>query len=138
MKPEYLERTTGLWQATGKLYHLQLWVERTLLCNLRSLARTLAVLMIGWQGNKLFVTIVIFLDIVVLDVCIKLHFVWKKISGSKNLVLIARNIVLMIDLSISVFEETEETETYLKSLTNFITYPCIKYTSLCLIIKHKH
>ena len=34
-------------QATGKLYHLRLWVEYTLYCNLQSWARTLAVLVIG-------------------------------------------------------------------------------------------
>jgi hypothetical protein len=34
-------------QATGKVYHLQLRVECTLFCNLRSWARTYAVLVIG-------------------------------------------------------------------------------------------
>ena len=34
-------------QATGKLYHLRLQVECTLFCNLRSRARTHAVLLIG-------------------------------------------------------------------------------------------
>jgi hypothetical protein len=33
--------------ATGKLYHLRLWVEFTLFCNLESRARTHAVLVIG-------------------------------------------------------------------------------------------
>jgi len=41
------ERTTDHRQATGKLYHLQLLVECTLLCNLQSRARTHAVLLIG-------------------------------------------------------------------------------------------
>ena len=30
LKPEYPERTTDPWQATGKLYHLRLRVECTL------------------------------------------------------------------------------------------------------------
>jgi hypothetical protein len=34
-------------QATGKLYHLRLWVEYTLFCHLQSRARTHAVLVIG-------------------------------------------------------------------------------------------
>jgi hypothetical protein len=37
-------------QATGKLYHLRLQVECTLLCNLQSRARTHAVLVIGLYG----------------------------------------------------------------------------------------
>jgi len=28
-EPEYSERTTDLGQATGKLYHLRLWIECT-------------------------------------------------------------------------------------------------------------
>jgi hypothetical protein len=39
-KPEYPERTTDNGQATSKLYHLRLWVECTLFCNLHSRART--------------------------------------------------------------------------------------------------
>ena len=39
--------TTDHGQATGKLYHLRLWVECTLFCNLQSRARTHAVLVIG-------------------------------------------------------------------------------------------
>ena len=35
------------WEATGKLFHLQLWVECTLFCNLQSRARNYAVLVIG-------------------------------------------------------------------------------------------
>jgi len=46
-KPEYPERTTDHGQATGKLYHLQLWVECTLFSNLQSRVRTHAVLVIG-------------------------------------------------------------------------------------------
>ena len=46
-KPEYPERTTDHGQATGKLYHLRMRVEWTLLCNLQSRARTHAVLVIG-------------------------------------------------------------------------------------------
>ena len=45
--PEYPERTTDQGQATGELYLLRLRVECTFLCNLQSLARTLAVLVIG-------------------------------------------------------------------------------------------
>ena len=37
-KPEYPERTTDHGQATGKLYHLRLRVECTLICNLQSQA----------------------------------------------------------------------------------------------------
>jgi hypothetical protein len=44
---EYPDRTTDHGQATGNLYHLLLWVESTLLCNLQSRARTHAVLVIG-------------------------------------------------------------------------------------------
>ena len=47
-KPEYPERTTDHGQATGKLYHLRLRVEWTLLCNLQSRARTHTVLVIGY------------------------------------------------------------------------------------------
>jgi hypothetical protein len=44
----FLVLLTGYgWQATGKLYHLRLWVECTLFCNLQSRARTHAVLVIG-------------------------------------------------------------------------------------------
>ena len=39
--------TTDHGQATGKLYHLRLRVECTLLCNLQSRARTHAVLVVG-------------------------------------------------------------------------------------------
>ena len=39
--------TTDHGQATGKLYHLRLRVECTLLCNLQSRARTHAVLVLG-------------------------------------------------------------------------------------------
>ena len=46
-KPEYRERTTDHGQATGKFYHLRLWVESTLFCNLQSRARTHAVLVKG-------------------------------------------------------------------------------------------
>jgi hypothetical protein len=46
-KPLYPERTTDHGQATGKLYHLQLRVECTFFCNLRSGARTHAILVIG-------------------------------------------------------------------------------------------
>ena len=46
-KPEYPERTTDHGQATGKLYHLRLWVECTLFCKLQSQVRTHAVLVIG-------------------------------------------------------------------------------------------
>jgi hypothetical protein len=46
-KPEYPERTTDHGQATGKLYHLRLWVECTLFCDLQSRARTHPVLLIG-------------------------------------------------------------------------------------------
>ena len=45
-KPEYPVRTTDHGQATGKLYHLRLLVEFTLLCNLQRRARTHAVLVI--------------------------------------------------------------------------------------------
>ena len=41
------ERTTDPGQATGKLYHLRLRFECTFFCNLQSLARTHAVLVIG-------------------------------------------------------------------------------------------
>jgi hypothetical protein len=41
------KRTTDHGQATGKLYHMRLRVECTLFCNLQSLARTHAVLVIG-------------------------------------------------------------------------------------------
>jgi hypothetical protein len=41
------ERTTDHVQATGKLYHLRLWVECTLFCNLQSWVRTNAVLVVG-------------------------------------------------------------------------------------------
>ena len=44
---EYPKRTTDHGQATGKLYHLRLRVEYTLICNLQSRARTHAVLVIG-------------------------------------------------------------------------------------------
>ena len=43
-----LERTTDHGQATGKLYHLPLRVECTLICNLQSRVRTHVVLVIGW------------------------------------------------------------------------------------------
>jgi len=43
-KPENPERTTDHGQAPGKLYHLRLWVECTLFCNLQSRAQTNAVL----------------------------------------------------------------------------------------------
>jgi hypothetical protein len=43
----YPERTIDHGQATGKLYHLRLQVERTLFCNLQSQARTHAALEIG-------------------------------------------------------------------------------------------
>jgi len=46
-KPEYPERTIDHGQATGKLYHLRLWVECTFFCNLQSRALTHAVLVIG-------------------------------------------------------------------------------------------
>jgi hypothetical protein len=46
MKAEYPEKTTYHGQATGKLYHLRLYVECTLFCNLQSQARTHAVLVI--------------------------------------------------------------------------------------------
>ena len=46
-KPEYPDRPTDHGQATGKLYHLQLWVECTLFFNLQSRARTHSVLVIG-------------------------------------------------------------------------------------------
>jgi hypothetical protein len=39
--------TTDHGQATGKVYHLRLLVERTLFCNLQSRARTHAVLVLG-------------------------------------------------------------------------------------------
>jgi hypothetical protein len=51
-KPEYPERTTDHGQATGKLYHLRLRVEWTLLCNLQSRARTHTVLVIGYSTTK--------------------------------------------------------------------------------------
>jgi hypothetical protein len=41
------ERTTNHGKATGKLYHLRLRVECTLVCNLQSRVRTHAVLVIG-------------------------------------------------------------------------------------------
>ena len=40
-------KRTNLLQSTGKLYHMRLWVECTLFCNLQSRARTHAVLVIG-------------------------------------------------------------------------------------------
>ena len=40
-------KRTNLLQSTGKLYHMRLWVECTLFCNLQSWARTHAVLVIG-------------------------------------------------------------------------------------------
>jgi hypothetical protein len=40
------ERTTDHGQTTGKLFHLRLWNECTLFCNLQSQARTHAVLVI--------------------------------------------------------------------------------------------
>jgi hypothetical protein len=46
-KPEYQERTTVHGQATGKLYHLRLWVVCTLFSNLQSRARIHAVFVIG-------------------------------------------------------------------------------------------
>ena len=46
-KSVYLERTTDNRQTTGKLYHLRLRVECTLVCNLQSRARTNAALVIG-------------------------------------------------------------------------------------------
>ena len=46
-KQEYPERTTDHGQATGKLYHLLLWVECTLFCILQSRTRTHVVLVIG-------------------------------------------------------------------------------------------
>jgi hypothetical protein len=56
-EPEYPERTTDPGQATGKLYHLRLWVECTLFCNLQNWVRTHAVLVIGLyellDGNDL-------------------------------------------------------------------------------------
>jgi hypothetical protein len=45
--PEYQERTTDHGQATGKLYHLRLWVVCTLFSNLQSRAWTHAVFVIG-------------------------------------------------------------------------------------------
>ena len=40
-------KRTNVLQSTGKLYHMRLWVECTLSCNLQSRARTHAVLVIG-------------------------------------------------------------------------------------------
>jgi hypothetical protein len=45
-KPEYPESTTDHEQATGKLYHLPLWVECTFFSNLQSRVRTHTVLVI--------------------------------------------------------------------------------------------
>ena len=56
MKPE---RTTDHGQATGKLYHLQLWVAMHPFCNLQSRARTHAILVIGLYellGNPNYLT----------------------------------------------------------------------------------
>jgi hypothetical protein len=44
---KYTKRTTDHGQSTGKLYHLRLRVECTIVCNLQSRARTHAVLVIG-------------------------------------------------------------------------------------------
>jgi len=44
---EYPERTTDHEQATGKLYHLRVRVECTLLCNFQTRTLTHAVLVIG-------------------------------------------------------------------------------------------
>jgi hypothetical protein len=46
-KPEYPERTTDDGQATDQLYHMRLFIECTLFCNLQSRAQTHAVLVIG-------------------------------------------------------------------------------------------
>ena len=50
-KLQYPKRTTDHGQATGKLYHLRLRVKCTLFCNLKSQARTHAVLVIGLYGS---------------------------------------------------------------------------------------
>ena len=44
---EFTEGITDHGQETGKLYHLRLWVECTLFCNLQSRAQTHAVFVIG-------------------------------------------------------------------------------------------
>jgi hypothetical protein len=45
---EYPERSTDHGQATGRLYHLRLRVECTLICNLESRERSHVALVIGW------------------------------------------------------------------------------------------
>jgi hypothetical protein len=44
----FLKGATDHGQATGKLYHLQLQVECTLICNLQNRAQTHAVLVMGF------------------------------------------------------------------------------------------